>query len=257
MEQRTYQNDLEKYFYNNPGRLINKWSNYFEIYDRHFAPFRGKEIVVLEIGVFCGGSLQMWKNYFGPKAKLYGIDIDPRCKEFEEENIEIFIGSQSDPNFLTKLKTKIPKIDILIDDGGHTMNQMRVSFDHLFDHVKPNGVYLCEDTHCCYYLWHGGGYKRSGSFIEYTKNIVDSLHAWHSQQKSFSIDKFTETVHSIHFYDSIVLIEKRPMKAPENIFTGTDPFPVVPGQKFSFGRKILKAANLVLQFFRLRSVGID
>ena len=82
-------NDLEIYFKKNTGRLIYKWQHYFEIYDKHFSRFRGKEIVVLEIGVFQGGSLQMWKNYFGPGAKIYGIDIDPRCKNFEEENKEL------------------------------------------------------------------------------------------------------------------------------------------------------------------------
>jgi len=49
----------------------------------------------------------MWKNYFGENCKIYGIDIDPRCKEFEEENIEIFIGSQSDRKFLREVREKI------------------------------------------------------------------------------------------------------------------------------------------------------
>ena len=136
-------NDLRKYFDNNTNRVIHKWEHYFEIYDRHFSAYRDKEIVILEIGVFQGGSLQMWKNYFGPKAKIYGIDIDPDCKKFEEENIEIFIGSQSDKKFLRKLKNEIPPIDILIDDGGHTMNQIKTSFLELFDQVKEDLTDRC------------------------------------------------------------------------------------------------------------------
>jgi len=50
------------------------------------------------------------------KSKIYGIDIDSRCKEFEEENIKIFIGSQSDRAFLKQIKELIPPVDILIDD---------------------------------------------------------------------------------------------------------------------------------------------
>lgn len=252
-----YNNDLEKYFYNNNGRLINKWKHYFEIYDRHFAKYRNKEIVIVEIGVFQGGSLQMWRNYFGPNAKIYGLDIDPRCKEFEEENIEIIIGSQSDRDFLTALKKKIPKIDILIDDGGHTMNQMKVTFEEMFDHVSPDGVYLCEDTHTCYQWRYGGGHKRSNSFIEYTKNIIDDLHAWHSEQKSLQVNKFTRSVHSIHFYDSIVLIEKKNMSTPENLMTGTPSFDFHGTEKFTFSKKIRKAVNLILQYLKLPSVGID
>ncbi|HMH33204.1 MAG TPA: hypothetical protein VK543_09260, partial [Puia sp.] len=74
-------NDLEKYFNSNTKRRIFKWHHYFEIYDRHFSRFRNKEINILEIGVLHGGSLQMWKEYFGPKAKIYGIDINPECKK--------------------------------------------------------------------------------------------------------------------------------------------------------------------------------
>jgi len=114
---------LEKYFRNNNKRLIHKWNHYFDIYERHFNRFRNKEIVILEIGVLQGGSLQMWKDYFGDKAKIFGIDIDPRCKELEEKNIKIFIGSQSDRKFLRKIKETIPLVDILIDDGGHYMDQ--------------------------------------------------------------------------------------------------------------------------------------
>lgn len=257
MDSRQYKNDLEKFFYSNNDRLINKWSHYFEIYDRHFSQFRDKEIVIVEIGVFQGGSLQMWKKYFGPLAKIYGIDIDARCKGFEEENIEIHIGSQSDPEFLNKLKQIIPKIDILIDDGGHTMNQMRVTFDHLFDHVKENGVYLCEDTHTCYQWRYGGGYKRSNSFIEYTKNIIDYIHGWHSEQNMLQVNQYTRSIHSIHFYDSIVLIEKRKIVAPENKKSGTPSFNYEVESKFTLSKKIRKAVNLLLQFFRLPSIGID
>src|SRR5688500_4073673 len=145
-------NDLYQYFINNKDRLIHKWIHYFDIYDRHFSRFRNREIVVLEIGVFQGGSLQMWKNYFGKQARIYAIDIDPNCKKFEEENITIFIGSQSDRAFLNQIKKTIPPIDILIDDGGHTMQQQKTTFEELFTHVKDQGIYLVEDLHTSYGL---------------------------------------------------------------------------------------------------------
>jgi 23S rRNA U2552 (ribose-2'-O)-methylase RlmE/FtsJ len=251
-------NDLRKYFDNNTGRVIHKWEHYFEIYDRHFSPFRNKEIVILEIGVFQGGSLQMWKDYFGPKAKIYGIDIDPKCKQYEENNIEIFIGSQTDEKFLANVKNKIPKIDILIDDGGHTMHQIKTSFLELFDHLKDDGIYAVEDLHTSYWLDYGGGFKRMGTFNEYSKNIIDSIHAWHSRQKSFKIDKYTNTVHSLHYYDSITIIEKRKMKAPTSLSSGVEignPFAEwkrTPTEKFI--RKMGKMVNIILAYLRLPSV---
>ena len=121
-------NELEENFNKNEGRLIHKWTHYFEIYDRHFRKFKDKEINILEIGVSHGGSLQMWRDYFGGKTNIYGIDVNPKCKKLEDKDTKIFIGSQSDRNFLREIKEKIPKIDILIDDGGHTMTQQIVTF---------------------------------------------------------------------------------------------------------------------------------
>ena len=252
----NYMNDIKRYFDNNTGRLIHKWEHYFEIYDRHFNAYRNKEIVILEIGVFQGGSLQMWKNYFGPKAKIYGIDIDPECKKYEEENIEIIIGSQSDRNFLKKLRAQIPPIDILIDDGGHTMNQLRTSFDELYSHVKADGIYALEDLHTCYKIDYGGGYKRPGSFIEYSKNFIDDLHAWHS--KSLKINSFTKSIYSLHFYDSILIIQKRLMKEPVSLSSGTkigDPLAKWKRSPLEIViRKIGRIVNTILNALRLPSI---
>ena len=210
-------NDLEYYFRNNNKRLIHKWIHYFEIYDNHFKKFRNKPITLLEIGCYHGGSLQMWKHYFGNQAKIYGIDINPQCKQLEEENIEIFIGSQTDKTFLQSVISKIGPIDILIDDGGHTMDQQIISFNELYSHIQENGVYLCEDLHTSYWKGHGGGYKEKNSFIEFSKNFIDSLNAYHSQENNFKVDNITQSAHSIHYYDSIMVIEKRKRLNPPTV----------------------------------------
>jgi cephalosporin hydroxylase len=213
-------NDLEKYFKANTKRRIFKWQHYFEIYDRHFSKFRNKEIHLLEIGVLHGGSLQMWKDYFGAKIKIYGMDINPECKKFEEENIQIFIGSQSDRSFLREIKKQIPQVDILIDDGGHTMEQQITSFEELFGHVTADGVYLVEDLHTSYWEEFGGGYKKNGTFIEYSKNFIDYINAFHSKEDSLKVNSFTESAHSLHYYDSVLVIEKREMEKPFTLKTG-------------------------------------
>ena len=224
-------NDLEKYFYNNKGHLIHKWIHYFEIYDGHFQKFRNKEVNILEIGVTHGGSLQMWKNYFGEKAKIYGIDTESHCKNLEEENIEIFIGLQSDRKFLREIKEKIPPIDILIDDGGHYMNDQIVTFEELFGHIQPNGVYVCEDLYTSYQLKYGGGHKRRGTFIEYTKIFVDYINAFQSEENSLKVNSFTETVQSVHYYNQMILIEKREMQEPFHRRSGNKSFERGMGEK--------------------------
>jgi cephalosporin hydroxylase len=213
-------NDLEKYFKENNKRRIFKWNHYFEIYNRHFSRFRNKKINILEIGVLHGGSLQMWKSYFGPQAMIFGIDIDPRCKQFDEENIRIFTGSQSDRGFLEEVKKQIPRIDILIDDGGHEMDQQITSFEMLFDHINDDGIYVCEDLHTSYWPDFKGGYKKPGTFIEYSKNFIDEINAFHSQTEQHKVNSFTRSVHSITYYDSMIVIEKRKIEPPFTLKTG-------------------------------------
>lgn len=218
-------NDLEEYFENNPGRLIHKWLHYFEIYDHHFSRFRGKEVKVLEIGVFHGGSLQMWKNYFGEHAQIIGLDIDPRCKELEEDHITIYIGNQEDRQFLAKLKDAIGEVDIVIDDGGHYMTQQIATFEEIYPIVSSNGVYLVEDLHTSYWPSYGGGYQKNGTFIEYTKKLIDQLNAWHSSNPEvFNVDDFTRTTKSMHFYDSISVFEKGKIPSPSNKMSGKPSF---------------------------------
>jgi len=72
------------------GRQIQKWDYYFEIYEKHFQRFIGRSPVILEIGVCDGGSLELWKTYFGTGSKVVGIDIDPRCLAFADEQIKGF-----------------------------------------------------------------------------------------------------------------------------------------------------------------------
>jgi hypothetical protein len=252
-------NELEEYFYGNSGRQIFKWHHYFEIYDRHFKRFRGKEIVVVEVGVFQGGSLQMWRKYFGPNAKIYGVDINPRVADLKEENIEIIVGSQSDRDFLKRLKNELPAIDILIDDGGHKMKQQIFTFEELFSKIKPDGVYVCEDVATSYKLGYGGGYKRMGSFIEFSKSLIDRLNAFHSEQRWFQPDLFTKSMDSLHYYDNVVVIEKRPrLNPPIASKTGK---PVFEDDKLSTTKnlalKFLYFLNSILQFFRLPSFKLN
>lgn len=256
---RTSSNYLKEYFFNNQDRLINKWVHYFEVYERYLGKFYKKDVVILEIGVAQGGSLQMWKNYFGPGTKVFGIDIDSRCKNFEEENVQVFIGSQSNKKFLRQVRSSIPPVDIIIDDGGHRMKQQRVAFEELFGHLKEDGIYICEDIMTSYWLRFGGGYKRQNTFIEFSKNFVDYIHAHHSQQVSLKPNKFTKSINSIHFYEGIVVIEKKRRKPLESKKIGVRSFD--PKQNNFKPRIVYEclyvcvyAINVVLRTFRLPSI---
>jgi len=223
----TVDNPLEKYFRANDKRLIHKWMHYFEIYHRHLQRFRGKPVTILEFGVSHGGSLQMWRNYFGRKATIYGVDIDPRCVKLGGRRTKIFIGDQEDREFLRSIADEIGPIDVLIEDGGHTMGQQIATFEELYHRMAPDGVFLIEDLHTSYWEKWGGGYRRPGTFVEYAKDLTDQLNAWHSRDDGFEVDEFTRTTKSMHFYDSIIVFERGQVDAPHAERTG----------RWSFGKR--------------------
>jgi hypothetical protein len=160
----------------------------------------------------------MWNDYFHGNATIYAVDINPECKKFENDYTKVLIGSQEDKKFLQQLYQELPPLDILIDDGGHSMKQQIMTFEQLYDKVKEDGVYLIEDLHTSYLKFYGGGYRKSKTFIEYSKNFIDKLHSWHT--KKIPVDSFVKSTHSLHFYDSILVLEKRKMSAPSDVKAG-------------------------------------
>jgi hypothetical protein len=220
-------NDLQRFFEANEGPLINKFAHYFEVYERHFSPFRNLPVNVLEVGVYQGGSLQMWKHYFGAQARIFGLDINPHCKSLEDERIQIFIANQEDRMELKRVAEQLPQIDILIDDGGHLPKQQINTFEVFYPRLSENGIYLCEDLHSAYLKNHKGGYKKR-TFIEYSKDLIDQLNAWHSEDNRLRVNSFTRSTFGLHYYESMLVIEKRLIVEPSSKRTGKMMVPDMP-----------------------------
>jgi hypothetical protein len=119
------------------------WVDILRHYERHFSEFRDSDIEILEIGVFNGSSLELWKQYF-PKAKFIGVDILPACKQLADDRVSIEIGSQDDSEFLLGLTEKYSP-SIIIDDGSHLAHHVKFSFEKLFPSLPPGGLYVIED----------------------------------------------------------------------------------------------------------------
>lgn len=200
------QNKLKEIFFNSEIS-IDKWENYFEIYEMYLNKFRGNNPKFLEIGVQHGGSIKMWDEYF-ENGEINGLDINPDCKSFENENINIYIGSQNDRKFLRHLANNLNRLDIVLDDGGHTMNQQINSFEILFPILKEGGIYICEDIESSYQNMYGGGPKRRGTFIEFCKNMIDILNANHSHYFTLKPSDLSKQIEYIHFYNNVVIIKK-------------------------------------------------
>ena len=210
--------DLERHFQSNTDRLILKWRHYFEIYERHLAPYRGKPVRLLEFGVLHGGSLRMWRDYLGPQATIVGVDRNRDCAQLGEPGIDIVIGDQADPGLHRLLRETYCKFDIVIDDGAHRVAEQTTSFREIYPALNMGGVYLVEDLHACYLAPWGGTVHGRGTFMSFAKTMIDQLHAWYSL--ALQVDEITRTTYALHFYDSILVVEKRAVSPPEPVFTG-------------------------------------
>lgn len=175
-----------------------KHTTYFDSYDHFFAGFRDKEITFVEIGVLGGGSLFMWRDYFGPKARIIGVDLNPDAKKWEEHGFEIFIGSQSDEYFWDNFKSQIGGIDLVLDDGGHSYEQQIITAECLLEAIKDGGLLVVEDTHTSYMKGFG---PQEYSFIEYAKKKIDDINRRYSK---FSGDGCERRFWSIEFVESMV-----------------------------------------------------
>ena len=122
------------------------------------------------------------------------------------------------------------------------MKQQIATFEELFAHISENGVYICEDLHTSYWPKVGGGYKRHGTFIEYSKDFVDYVNAWHSKSPRLQPNEFTRMSYSLHYYDSVLVIEKRLMTAPERV-ANDGPYRVSNREPRSLSQKVIKRVH--------------
>ena len=208
---------------------VHKWHHYFDIYTRHFGAYREKPVRMLEIGVFRGGSLRMWKEFFHPDSTIVGIDIDKSCKahEIAEQNVYVRIGSQADPNFLAEVVGEFGPFDIILDDGSHKTHHQIVSFGALFrPALNDGGCYMVEDTHTNYWIKHVDSPE---TFIELAKQMVDMLHEPYFNRgetdfrdqhpdaaEKLELSYLSANLASVSFYDSIVVFEKKKQYLPKS-----------------------------------------
>jgi len=195
-----------------------KWSNYFEIYEKILKNYVNKNITIVEVGVGDGGSLFMWKDFLGKKAKVIGIEMNPNSKLLEKFGFKIFIGDQSSKKFWKNFFKKIGKIDILIDDGGHTNLQQITTLMESIPYIKDGGSIIVEDTHTSFMNYKGFRNPSKNSFINFSTKLIENLHRRNPMLKK-KTNQFSNKISSIEYFDSIVCINisKKKLNISKNI----------------------------------------
>lgn len=203
-------NTLSAYFAaHTAGPGVWKWLHYFDIYHRHLSKFIGRDAHIVEVGVQSGGSLLMWKHYFGPSCLVTGVDLDEACRAHEGDGIRVVIGDQSDRGFWKTFTAEMPAVDVLIDDGTAKADGQIVTLEEILPHLRPGGVYLCEDV-----------YRLGNRFAAYVYSLANHLNAFDSVSTWPALGAgrarliasrptpFQSGVYSVHLYPFVVVIEK-------------------------------------------------
>lgn len=189
---------------------------FLDIYEKYFQDYVDKNIVFLEIGILNGSSLKVWDEFF-TNSKIIGLDINPSKKQYENNNIEIFIGSQDDENLKNEIINKYSDgFDIILDDGSHINSLTLSSFNLYFPKLKKGGLYIIEDTHCTYgrdfwphftdavKTWPGMTLNDPNLSFDNKREDIDNF----LKEKIKNMDGLNGEIRSIHFYPETIIIEK-------------------------------------------------
>ena len=150
----------------------------------------------------------MWRNYFGKEARIIGIDLNPEAKKWELHGFEIFIGNQGDEKFWKNTLPYIGRIDLFLDDGGHTYKQQVVTVESVLDSISDGGVIVIEDVQTSYLKGFG---PRKYSFVNYTKSLIDRINLRSGELIRFKSKK--TIIWSVQTFESIVAFHINRRKA--------------------------------------------
>jgi hypothetical protein len=187
--------------YSSSPYLSIKHTSYFHVYEELLSPYIGQPITFVEVGVYNGGSLFMWRHFFGEQARIIGVDLNPDARRWENEGFEIWIGNQSNPDFWAEFLNSVGEIDIFLDDGGHSNSQQIQTVVSVAPSIRDNGLVLVEDTHTSYMTQFGNPSKRS--FVNFAFDVVDSINS-RFPEVSASNNSLNQYVSSVSFFESIV-----------------------------------------------------
>ena len=217
---RDKDSDLAEIYENHEGLEAHKWHSYLPVYERYLDRFRGQPVRFLEIGVQYGGSLQIWRKYFGTEAQILGVDIHPLAGRDPRLQEPVRTGDQSDCEFLQQVFNEMGGIDVVLDDGSHRMRDIATSFEFLFPLLPEGGLYIIEDVSATFWRDYrgsmGGPLRNISSYLQ--RLILDQHHQFHP----YPVRNKAVAAHigAIHSYPGIIVIEKRKLPEPQHSRVG-------------------------------------
>lgn len=217
--------DLDTLHRQHQGKVSVKWPLYLRQYHRVLQPLREHPLRILEIGVQNGGSLEIWAKYFPKAERIIGCDIEAGCANlrFSDPRISVYVGDAGSQEIAQRIAADCPGFDLVVDDGSHHSLDLLRNWWNYYPLLRPGGVYIAEDLHCCYWASHGGGLAAPQSAMVFFKRLADWVNRSHwgidepalaffQEQaqtigRELSADLF-EGIATVTFMDSVCIVQK-------------------------------------------------
>jgi hypothetical protein len=125
--------------------------SYLPLYEKLLCSRKESAKNVLEIGICHGGSIKLWHDYF-PNATVFGLDcmnINNVWGELKNnDRIKLYTSVDAyNPTFIQKEFFLPPhKFDMVLDDGPHTLESMRVFVNTYSRLLADDGILILEDV---------------------------------------------------------------------------------------------------------------
>jgi hypothetical protein len=192
-----------------------KWAHYFDIYQHHAERFRGTDAVIVEVGVSTGGSLWLWRKYFGESVTIIGIDLFN--SSFMQNNPlygspkHMFYGDQADPAFWAYFRKIVPRVDLFIDDGGHSSLQQVTTIREMLPHLAPGGLYVCEDIQQSRLTSDSVVHEAINAFVLGEEGLYKfkwGKGPWYDSMVQRELPRYQRELFSVSFYAHVLVVEK-------------------------------------------------
>jgi hypothetical protein len=184
---------------------------YPTIYETYLAHLQHEPITLLEIGIWEGAGLRMWRDYF-PNALIIGIDKTDR--NIHIPRVIIRIQDQTDD--INQIASQAQGFDIVIDDASHHSSKTIQTFRNIYPHLKPGGYYIVEDICTSYYAYHNGTEHNpdpqmptpSGrpTAMQFFKRLTDELNAA-TLRDDYRLGY--GDLAAVHFHPNLVVLQKK------------------------------------------------
>lgn len=155
-----------------------------EIYETYFNSIRNKKLNILEIGIDKGFSIFTLRDYF-INAQIYAIDCLDKSHLNKDNKFILSVGDQANREYMKNLFIGV-KFDIIIDDGGHGMEQQQVTLEEMLPRLKSKGIYILEDLHTSYEY----GYS-DNTTDNTTLNLIENIKNQNIQDNKFYINNLS------------------------------------------------------------------